>query len=58
MGRISEEAIHYLESRGLSEEAAKAMIVRGFTAEISKELLIEYAMEMNNLIRMELEGTA
>ena len=58
VGRISEEAIHYLESRGLSEEAAKAMIVRGFTAEISKELPIEYAMEMNNLIRMELEGTA
>ena len=58
VGKISDEALHYLESRGLSEDAARAMIVRGFTAEISKELPIEYAMEMNNLIKMELEGTA
>ena len=43
-------------SRGLSEEYAKAMIVWGFAYPISKELPIEYAVEMNNLINMELEG--
>ena len=44
-------------SRGLSEDEAKAMIVRGFAEPISKELPIEYAVEMNNLIGLELEGT-
>jgi Fe-S cluster assembly protein SufB len=58
VGKISEEALFYLKSRGISEDKARAMIVRGFTDEISKELPIEYAMEMNNLIRMEMEGTA
>ena len=58
VGKISEEALFYLESRGLSEEKARALIVRGFTSEISKELPVEYAMEMNNLIKMEMEGTA
>lgn len=58
VGKISEEALFYLMSRGLSEEKARALIVRGFTSEISKELPVEYAMEMNNLIRMEMEGTA
>ena len=43
-------------SRGLSEEDAKAMIVRGFAYPISKELPGEYAVEMNNLINLELEG--
>jgi len=58
VGKISEAAVFYLQSRGISEEQARAMIVRGFTEEISKELPIEYAMEMNNLIKMEMEGTA
>ncbi|MBQ6486640.1 Fe-S cluster assembly protein SufB [Candidatus Saccharibacteria bacterium] len=58
VGKISEEALFYLQSRGLSEEAARALIVRGFTSGISKELPVEYAMEMNNLIKMEMEGTA
>ena len=58
VGKISEEALYYLMSRGLSEEKARTLIVRGFTSEISKELPVEYAMEMNNLIRMEMEGTA
>lgn len=57
IGRISDEAIFYLMSRGLSEEEAKAMIVRGFVEPISKELPLEYAVEMNNLINIELEGT-
>lgn len=56
IGKISDKAIFYLMSRGLSEEDAKAMIVRGFASPISKELPIEYAVEMNNLINLELEG--
>ena len=48
--------IFYLMSRGISEEDAKAMIVRGFAYPISKELPLEYAVEMNNLINLELEG--
>lgn len=57
IGRISDEAIFYLTSRGITEEEAKAMIVRGFVEPISKELPLEYAVEMNNLIKLELEGT-
>ena len=56
IGKISDKAIFYLMSRGLSEEDAKAMIVRGFASPISKELPVEYAVEMNNLINLELEG--
>ena len=56
IGKISDKTIFYLMSRGLSEEEAKAMIVRGFAYPISKELPIEYAVEMNNLINLELEG--
>ncbi|MEY8416869.1 Fe-S cluster assembly protein SufB [Tissierella praeacuta] len=57
IGRISDEAIFYLMSRGISEEEAKAMIVRGFVEPITKELPLEYAVELNNLINIELEGT-
>ncbi|MGL4772250.1 MAG: Fe-S cluster assembly protein SufB [Clostridium sp.] len=57
IGRISDDAIFYLMSRGISEEEAKAMIVRGFVEPISKELPLEYAVEMNNLINIELEGS-
>lgn len=57
IGRISDESIFYLMSRGLSEEDAKAMIVRGFVEPITKELPLEYAVELNNLIDIELEGT-
>ncbi len=56
VGRISEESIYYLMSRGISEEEAKAMIVRGFVEPIAKELPLEYAVELNNLINLELEG--
>ena len=56
IGKISDKTIFYLMSRGLSEEDAKAMIVRGFAYPISKELPVEYAVEMNNLINLELEG--
>ena len=43
-------------SRGLSEQDAVSLIVRGFAEPISKELPVEYAVEMNNLINLELEG--
>ncbi|MFL0252229.1 Fe-S cluster assembly protein SufB [Clostridium neuense] len=56
IGRISDDAIFYLMSRGISEEEARAMIVRGFVEPISKELPLEYAVEMNNLIKLELNG--
>ena len=57
IGKISDKAIFYLMSRGLTEEDAKAMIVRGFANPISKELPVEYAVEMNRLINIELEGS-
>lgn len=56
IGKISDKTIFYLMSRGMSEDDAKAMIVRGFAYPISKELPVEYAVEMNNLISLELEG--
>lgn len=57
IGKISDKAIFYLMSRGLSEDDARAMIVRGFAYPVSKELPVEYAVEMNNLINLELEGS-
>jgi len=57
IGKISDEAIFYLMTRGISEGEAKAMIVRGFADPISKALPLEYAVEMNNLINLELEGS-
>ena len=57
IGRISDEAIFYLMSRGIDEDEARAMIVRGFVEPIAKELPLEYAVEMNNLVNIELEGT-
>lgn len=56
IGNISDEKIFYLQARGLSEEDAKALIIRGFAEEISKELPLEYAVEMNNLINVEMQG--
>jgi len=56
IGKISDKTIFYLMSRGLSEEDALGLIVRGFVYPISKELPVEYAVEMNNLINLELEG--
>ena len=57
IGRISDEAIFYLTSRGIDEDEARALIVRGFVEPIAKELPLEYAVEMNNLVNIELEGT-
>lgn len=57
IGRISDDAIFYLMSRGIDEEEAKAMIVRGFVEPITKELPLEYAVELNQLINLEFEGS-
>lgn len=56
IGRISDDAVFYLMSRGISEEEAKSLIVSGFADSVSKELPLEYAVEMNNLIRLEMVG--
>ena len=56
VGKISEEQIFYLQTRGLSEDDAKALIIKGFASPVSKELPMEYAVEMNRLINLELEG--
>ena len=57
IGSISNEAVFYLMSRGMSEEDARALIVSGFADNVSKELPVEYAVEMNNLIRLEMKGS-
>ena len=57
IGSISDEAVFYLMSRGMSEEDARACIVSGFADNVSKELPLEYAVEMNNLIRLEMKGS-
>lgn len=57
VGKISDEAIYYLETRGLSEQEAKSLIVQGFAEPIAKAFPVEYAVEMNRLIDLELEGT-
>ena len=57
IGSISDEAVFYLMSRGMTEEDARACIVSGFADNVSKELPLEYAIEMNNLIRLEMKGS-
>jgi Fe-S cluster assembly protein SufB len=53
---ISAEQLFYLQSRGMAEDEAMAMIVRGFIEPIAKELPMEYALELNKLIEMQMEG--
>lgn len=57
IGSISGDAVFYLMSRGMTEEDARALIVSGFADNVSKELPVEYAVEMNNLIRLEMKGS-
>ncbi|MBQ6395066.1 MAG: Fe-S cluster assembly protein SufB, partial [Atopobiaceae bacterium] len=56
IGRISDDTLLYLMSRGCTEEEARTIVVNGFANPISKELPMEYAVEMNNLIKLEMEG--
>ncbi len=57
VGKISDEQVFYLMSRGLSEENATQMIVSGFIEPVVKELPLEYAVELNRLIQLEMEGS-
>jgi Fe-S cluster assembly protein SufB len=56
VSKISDDQLFYLMSRGLSEDEAMAMIVRGFIEPIAKELPMEYALELNRLIELQMEG--
>jgi Fe-S cluster assembly protein SufB len=56
VSRLSEDQLFYLTSRGLSEDAAAKMIVNGFVEPIVKELPMEYAVELNRLIELQMEG--
>jgi Fe-S cluster assembly protein SufB len=57
VSKIGEEQLFYLMSRGLSESEASAMVVSGFVEPITKELPLEYAVEMNRLIQLQMEGS-
>ena len=57
VSRVSEEQLFYLMARGIPEEEAMAMIVRGFVEPIAKELPMEYALELNRLIELQMEGS-
>ena len=56
VSKISDDQLFYLMSRGLSEDEAMAMIVRGFIEPIARELPMEYALELNRLIELQMEG--
>jgi Fe-S cluster assembly protein SufB len=57
VSKIGDEQLFYLRSRGLTEPEASAMIVNGFVEPIVKELPFEYAVELNRLINLEMEGS-
>lgn len=57
VGKIGDEEIFYLMSKGLNEEQAKQMIVSGFANEVVKKLPLEYAVELNKLIELEMENS-
>ena len=57
VSKVSEEQLFYLMSRGLSAAEATQMIVMGFIEPFTKELPMEYAVEMNRLIKFEMEGS-
>ncbi|HIT74712.1 MAG TPA: Fe-S cluster assembly protein SufB, partial [Candidatus Avipropionibacterium avicola] len=56
VSKVSEDQLFYLMSRGMAEDEAMAMIVRGFVEPIAKELPMEYALELNRLIELQMEG--
>jgi len=57
VSKVGEEQLFYLMSRGLSEEQATSMVVSGFIEPLVKELPMEYAVEMNRLIQLQMEGS-
>jgi Fe-S cluster assembly protein SufB len=56
VSKVSEDQLFYLMSRGMEQDEAMAMIVRGFVEPIAKELPMEYALELNRLIELQMEG--
>jgi Fe-S cluster assembly protein SufB len=56
VSKIGADQLFYLMSRGLAEDEAMAMIVRGFVEPIARELPMEYALELNRLIELQMEG--
>ena len=57
VSRVSEEQLLYLQSRGISAEEASTLIVNGFMEPVVKEIPLEYAVEMNRLVELEMEGS-
>ena len=57
VSKVSEDQLFYLEQRGLTEQEAMAMVVRGFVEPIARELPMEYALELNRLIELQMEGS-
>ncbi|WP_040668467.1 SufD family Fe-S cluster assembly protein, partial [Nitrolancea hollandica] len=57
VSKVAEEQLFYLQSRGISESQAMSMIVSGFIEPIAKELPLEYAVELNRLIQLEMAGS-
>ena len=57
VGRVDPEEMYYLMSRGISEAKATEMIIMGFVEPFTKELPMEYAVELNRLIGMERDGS-
>lgn len=57
ISKISEDQLFYLMQRGLNEDEARAMIVRGFVEPIARELPMEYALELNRLVELQMEGS-
>ena len=57
VSKVSEDQLFYLMSRGLEEKEAMGMIVRGFVEPISRELPMEYALELNRLVELQMEGS-
>jgi Fe-S cluster assembly protein SufB len=57
VSKVSDEQLFYLMSRGINQDEAMSMIVRGFIEPISRELPMEYSVELNRLIQLEMEGS-
>ena len=57
VSKVGDEQLFYLMSRGMDEAEAMALIVRGFIEPIARELPLEYAVELNRLIELEMEGS-
>jgi len=57
VSKVGDDQLFYLMSRGLTEQEAMAMVVRGFVEPIARELPMEYALELNRLIELQMEGS-